>query len=307
MPPKPIIAIFGPTGVGKTAITLALAERLRQQGEHPVAVSADALQVYKGLELLTAAPTPEQRLQLEHRLVGFLDADQTFSVGEYARLAHREIDSLLAEGKRPIIVGGTGLYLRAAVAELDLRPPPPPEVRRYWQSEIETHGPQALHERLNERDPEIANQIVPTDSRRIVRAHELLDIGERPLIPPANTSQLWTSKTRHPTLLAGLTIDREELAQRIDARVDAMVQEGVIEQVRCADAGGTSITARKALGFSQLLQGDIAGTKLRTRQYARRQLTWMRKLADVQTVDVTERYPDDIAAELHEMLSASVQ
>src|ERR1019366_7352026 len=120
-----IIALFGPTGVGKTAVAVALAGQLRERGEDPVAVSADALQVYEGLETLTGVASPAERSLLEHRLVSFVPVDARFSVGEYSQLAHAEIDSLLEQGRRPIVVGGTGLYLRAALCELDLRPPPP--------------------------------------------------------------------------------------------------------------------------------------------------------------------------------------
>src|ERR1700758_2776977 len=123
--PMNVIALFGPTGVGKTAVAIALADRLRARGEDSVAVSADALQVYEGLELLTGAATPVEQARLEHRLLSFLPVDATFSVGQYAQLAHAQIDELLAEGRRPIVVGGTGLYLRAALPELDLRPAPP--------------------------------------------------------------------------------------------------------------------------------------------------------------------------------------
>ena len=124
-----VIAVFGPTGVGKTAVAVALAELLRQGGEDPVAVSADALQVYSGLEILTGVASPAERSQLEHRLISFLPLDASFSVGQYAELAHAEIDDLLSCGRRPIVVGGTGLYLRAALAELNLRPPPPEGTR----------------------------------------------------------------------------------------------------------------------------------------------------------------------------------
>jgi tRNA dimethylallyltransferase len=117
-----IVALFGPTGVGKTEVAIALAHRLRARGERPVAVSADALQVYAGLETLTGAASAAERARLEHRLISFLPIDATFSAGQYAELAHAEIDGLLAEGRRPIVVGGTGLYLRAALTELSMRP-----------------------------------------------------------------------------------------------------------------------------------------------------------------------------------------
>ena len=140
-----MIALFGPTGVGKTSVAIAIADRLRDRGEDPVAISADALQVYAGLETLTGAPTAAERARLEHRLGGFVAVDRTFSVGEFAPLAHREIDGALAAGRRPIVVGGTGLYLRAALDDLDLRPAPPDELRARWTAELADRGPHALH------------------------------------------------------------------------------------------------------------------------------------------------------------------
>ena len=280
-----MLALFGPTGVGKTALAIALAERLRARGERPVAVSADALQVYRGLETLTGVPTPAERARLEHRLVAILPIDARFSAGEYARLAHAEIDGLLADGARPLVVGGTGLYLRAALADLHLRPAPPDEVRERWQAELERRGPQALHAELARRAPWAADAVDRGDRSRIVRSLELLELGE--LEPPSGPNRLWTADTRHPTRLVGLTMERDALYARIDARVDAMVAAGAIREVRAAHAAGASPTARKALGFDELLAGDVDAMKRRTRNYARRQLTWMRKLAGAEVVDVT--------------------
>jgi tRNA dimethylallyltransferase len=291
-----LLAIFGPTGVGKTALAFALADRLRARGERPVAVSADALQVYRGLETLTGVPTAPERARLEHRLVSILPVDARFSVGEYAALAHAEIDRLLAEGARPIVVGGTGLYLRAALASLDLRPAPPDDVRARWEGELARRGSEALHAELRRRAPWAAESIGPRDRSRIVRALELLDLGE--LEPPSGPNQLWTAETRHPTRLVGLIMERDALYARIDARVDAMVAAGAGDDVRAAHAAGASETARKALGFDQLLAGDVEAMKRRTRNLAKRQLTWMRKLAGVEVVDVTDREAHDVAGEL---------
>jgi tRNA dimethylallyltransferase len=291
-----VLAIFGPTGVGKTALAFALADRLRDAGERPVAVSADALQVYRGLETLTGVPTPAERARLEHRLVSILPVDARFSVGEYAALAHAEIDALLAQGARPIVVGGTGLYLRAALADLDLRPAPPDEVRARWEAELERRGSEALHLELARRAPWAAQTIDPRDRSRIVRALELLELGD--LEPPSGPNQLWTSETRHPTRLVGLVMEREALYARIDARVEEMVAAGAGGEVRAAHAAGASDTARKALGFDELLAGDVEAMKRRTRNLAKRQLTWMRKLAGVEVVDLTDREPRDIATQL---------
>jgi tRNA dimethylallyltransferase len=292
-----IIALFGPTGVGKTDVALALAELLRARGEErPVAVSADALQVYEGLEILTGVASAAEQAKLEHRLVSFLPLDATFSVGQYAELAHAEIDGLLAAGRRPLIVGGTGLYLRAALTELDLRPPPPEGARERWTAALERDGAPALHATLTRRAPWAAQGIDQNDRQRIVRALELLEQGE--LEPPDGPSQLWSEELRHPTLLAGLTMEREALYARIDARVDAMLAAGVTREVRKAHAAGASETARKALGFDELLRDDVEAMKRRTRNYAKRQLTWMKKLAGVRVIDVTGRDPSDIAEEI---------
>jgi tRNA dimethylallyltransferase len=234
-----IIALFGPTGVGKTAVALALAQRLRALGEDPVAVSADALQVYAGLETLTGVASASEQAELEHRLVSFVPLHETFSAGQYAKLAHAEIDALLIENRRPIVVGGTGLYLRAALSDLDFEPPAPD--------------------------------------------------GE---------SQLWSEDVRRSTLLVGLTMERAALYELIDARVHTMLEAGVRDEVRRAREAGVSRTARKALGYEDLLADDVEAMQRHTRNYARRQMTWMRKLAGVHAIDITGRDPDDVAGEI---------
>lgn len=295
-----VIALFGPTGVGKTEVAIELAGALRERGEHPVAVSADALQVYEGLEVLTGVTSTAERRQLEHRLVSFLPVDAAFSVGQYAELAHAEIDTALAEQRRPIVVGGTGLYLRGALTQLDLRPPPAEGVRERLTAELERHGAPDLHARLSRRAAWAAEGIDPNDRQRIVRALELLETGE--LEPPEGPSQLWTDEVRRPTLLIGLVMERERLYERIDVRVDRMIEAGVREEVLRAHAAGAGITARKALGFEELLSGDVAAMKRRTRNYARRQLTWMRKLAGIRLIDLTARSTEDAAREIESAL-----
>ncbi len=232
-----VLAIFGPTGVGKTGVAIAVAGLL---GNDAVAISCDALQVYEGLGTLTGAATAEEQKKLEHRLVGFVPVTQPFSVGDYMQLAHAEIDGALEAGRRPIVVGGTGLYLRAALAELSLVKVP----------------------------------------------------------PGTEDSELWAADTRHPTAIFGLEMDRRRLYERIDARTEAIVAGGAAEEVRRAEAAGPSRTARKALGFDELLGGDVERMKKRSRNYARRQLTWMRKMAKVHTIDCTERSDAEVAAEI---------
>jgi tRNA dimethylallyltransferase len=296
VPRQTVIALFGPTAVGKTEVAIALARILRRHGEDPVAISADALQVYQGLEILTGAANATERAELEHRLISFLPVDAQFSAGQYAELAHNEIDGLIEAGRRPIVVGGTGLYLRAALADLSLRPPPSEGVRERWAQELSRNGPEALHALLAARAPWAAEEIAPTDSHRVLRALELHEAGE--LEPGSGESELWTETTRHPTLLVGLVAERERLYAQIDARVDAMLAAGVEQEVRRASAAGASATARKALGFDDLLADDLEAMKRRTRNYARRQLTWMRKLPGVLRLDVSERSADAVAADI---------
>jgi tRNA dimethylallyltransferase len=291
-----VLALFGPTAVGKTGVAVAVAGRLRERGEDPVAVNCDSIQVYRGLETLSGAATDEQRAGLEHRLLSFVDPSEEFSAGRYAAVAHREIDSLLAEGRRPIVVGGTGLYLRAALADLDLRPPVPAEVREEVEREIEERGSAALHADL---DPELAEGVDPNDRKRVSR---LTELGRAGIEPPKGAEGLWTAALRHPTLLVGLTMARGELGERIDARVDEMVASGAADEARQVAAAGASRTARAALGFEALIAGDALATKRAHRAYARRQLTWMRRMEGVTLIDRTGRSDADVAAEIVALL-----
>jgi tRNA dimethylallyltransferase len=303
VPALPIVALFGPTGVGKTDVAIALAELLRADGEDPVAVSADALQLYAGLEILTGAATAAERAQLEHRLVGILPLTARATAGEFARRAHAEIDGLISTGRRPIVVGGTGLYLRAALAELDLRPPPDAAIRARYATRLAADGAPALHAELADRDPEAAATIAPTDAQRVVRALELLDAGAS----PPGGDQLWTAETRHPTLLVALTMERDALYARIDARVTAMVAAGAAEEVARAHAAGASASAREALGFTELLEGDADAMRRRTRRYAKRQLTWLRKLPGAMTIDLTARDAQSAAEEVRSALRVAAE
>jgi tRNA dimethylallyltransferase len=295
-----VLALFGPTAVGKTGVAIAVADRLRERGEDPVAVNCDSIQVYRGLETLSGAATADERVRLEHRLLSFVDPGEEFSAGRYAEAAHREIDSVLADGRRPIVVGGTGLYLRAALADLDLRPPVPGEVREEVERELAERGPKALHEELG---PDLAQGVDPNDRKRIARLTELARAG---IEAAPDAERLWTAELRHPTLLVGLIMDREGLAERIDSRVDEMIASGAAEEVRSAAEAGPSRTARAALGFEQLLADidaapspeTVEAIKAGHRAYARRQLTWMRRMEGVELIDRTHRPDDEVAGEI---------
>lgn len=288
-----VIAIFGPTASGKTAVAEAIAER-----DPAELVSADAMQVYRGVEILT------NQSSRPAALVGIWPLDHEASVGEYAALAHATIDEALACGRRPVVVGGTGLYLRAALAELVLPPAPEPGVRERWEALYDERGPERAHALLAERDPGTATRVHPNDRRRVVRALELTDAGAS-LRPPRD--RLWTGETRHSTLVVGLDVPREELARRIDERTRAMFERGVEEEVRRALASRLSATARKVIGLREVAElpraQAIDALILRTRQYAAYQLKWMRRIQGLVTVRA-DRPAGEIADEILEMARA---
>jgi len=230
-------------------VAVALAELMRERGEDPVAISCDALQVYEGLSVLTGVATATEQQKLDHKLVGFVPVTEAFNVGNYMPLAHAEIDAALDAGRLPIVVGGTGLYLRAAIAELSL-----------------------------------------------VKAE-----------PEAEDSELWSPETRHPTAIFGLDMDRAELYERIDARTAAIVAAGAREEVVRAEAAGPSRTARKALGFNEVLAGDLELMQQRSRNYARRQLTWMRKVPNLRWIDRTGCTDANIATQIATAIDTSSQ
>jgi tRNA dimethylallyltransferase len=280
MAPRPeLVAIFGPTSVGKTAVAIALAERLRERGQDPVAVSCDAIQAYRGLEVISGAPDATERAALEHRLVGVVEVTEEFSAGRFAELARREIDAAIAAGRLPIVVGGTGLYMRAALAELELQPPVPAELRAAVEAELGERGAAALHGELPE---DVRSDVHPNDRKRIARATELLRAG---LDPPERGGRLWSERLRRPTALVGLICEPEALNERIDARVGAMAAAGAGEEARALEAAGASRTARAALGFEAFLSGDLERARRDHRRYAKRQMTWLRKMPEIVLIE----------------------
>lgn len=291
-----VIAICGPTASGKTGVAIALAEILRAEGEDPVAISCDAMQVYAGVPVLTNQPGESERAALEHRLVGFVAPGEEYSAGRYSALAHHEIDAALEAGRSPIVVGGTGLYMRAALCELELRPPVPAAIRTEVEHEVESEGAEAVHAGLPE---EYRARIDPRDRKRIARTAELLRAG---IEPSRDSAGLWTTQTRHPTRIFGLAVDRDELIRRIEDRTEAMLAAGVEDEVQKVEAAGPARTLRTAHGYRELLAGRIEDWQRAQRDYARRQMTWIRKTPGVELIDRTALGDRQVAARIRSRL-----
>lgn len=282
-----VIGIFGPTASGKSRVAAEVAGRIPAE-----LVSADALQVYRGLPILTNQPSEPTRM------VGIWPLDREASVGEYAPLAHAAVDEILAAGRTPIVVGGTGLYLRAALAELALPPAPAAGARQRWERFYDEHGPAGAHARLEELDPAAAAAVHANDRRRVVRALELAEAGAS-LAP--GEDRLWAGETRHPTLVVGLDVPKDVLEHRIEVRTRAMFDEGVQDEVARALTGTVSLTARQALGLEEVatLPRDeaIAALVVRTRRYAAYQRKWMRRIPGIAMVGA-DRPPGEIADDI---------
>ncbi|MGA7396381.1 MAG: isopentenyl transferase family protein [Solirubrobacterales bacterium] len=290
-----LVAVFGPTGIGKTGTAIELAALLRERGEDPVAINCDAIQVYEGLETISGAASAEEQRQLEHRLLGFVPLSDEFSAGKYADRAHAEIDGLLAEGRRPILVGGTGLYLRAALAEIAFRPAVPEALRQEVERELEAEGAAALHASL---PVEFQEAIHPNDRKRIARTVELIRDGQTPARNHQGGGDLWTASLRKPSLLFGLAEEDDVPVTKIDRRIDAMAAAGAAAEVERADQGGASRTARAAIGFTEFLTGDLERLKLLHRRYGRRQMTWMRRMEGIRMIERRSRPDRQVAAEI---------
>jgi tRNA dimethylallyltransferase len=288
-----VLALFGPSASGKSAVAAALASRVPAE-----LVSADAMQVYRGLPLLTN--------QSEHseRLVGIWPLDHEASVAEYQSLAHAAIDEAVAAGRVAVVVGGTGLYLRAAISSLELPPPPAPGDRERNEALYDQLGPDGAHARLTKLDPNAAAAIHPNDRRRVVRALELAETGTS-LRPEAD--RLWSADTRHETTIVGLVVPPGELERRIEARTAAMFERGVEDEVRHALAGPISQTARAVLGLEEVGKLPRAGAQAaivtRTRRYAAYQRKWMRRIPGLVTVRA-DRPAEEVADAILEVARA---
>ncbi len=287
---QPLIVILGPTATGKTDVGIRLAERWN--GE---IISADSSAVYRGLDIGSAKPTPEEQQRVRFHLIDVADPDEVFTAAKFRDLALQAITDMQARGKRVFVVGGTGLYIRVLLHGFSLAPPPAdPEVRARWKAEVERVGAPALHERLKQIDPVAAARIHPNDAVRITRAFEVYEMTGVPI------SQ-WQqhAEAELPAIKIGLTMPRELLYQRIDQRVDQMIAQGMLQEVQNLLQKGYNPEqpALKGLGYRHLIgyiQGRVSWDeavrlwKRDTRRFAKRQMTWFRKEPGVQWVDASQ-------------------
>lgn len=283
-----VVAVFGPTASGKSAVAEAVAGRLGTE-----VVSADAMQVYRGLPILTNQPSTPTRL------VGIRALDEEMSVGAFGELAHGEIDALVDDRGAAVVCGGTGLYLRAALAELDIPPAVHPETRARVAREV-NHDRHAAHRRLGHLDPAAAAAVHPHDRKRLVRALELAEEGASLV---ANQDRLWAGATRRPTVIVGLEVAPDVLERRIRERTETMFERGVVDEVRAALSGPVSRTAEKTLGLTEIAElgpDALEPIVARTRRYAAYQRKWMRRIPDLVLLDGT-RAPGELADDIVEL------
>ncbi len=280
-----VLVIVGPTGVGKSAVALDLAERL--DGE---IIGADSVQVFRGMDIGSAKPTREERARVPHHLIDVADPDETFSAGRYAVLAAEAAEAIAGRGKRVLIVGGSGLYIRALLGGMAVGIESDPEVRRRIAERLAREGVEGIRTRLEAVDPGAANRIHPNDAYRLTRALEVFELTGRPL-SEIQAHHGWSSRRFNPFWI-GLTEERAGLYARIERRCERMIEEGLLEEVRRLwEAGyGPDLQPLRALGYRQMgevLQGEktleaaLADMKRATRRYAKRQLTWFRANAEI--------------------------
>ncbi len=276
--PGPVLAVVGPTASGKTGLALDVAERLDAE-----IVSADAMLVYRGMDIGTAKPSPAERARVPHHLVDVVDPSEEFSVARFQPLARAAVADVLARGRVPLLVGGSGLYFHAVVDDFAF-PPTDPSVRARLEAEAGRTGPAALYARLAAADPAAASRIQPGNLRRTVRALEVIELTGRPF--SSFRAAMDAPVSRYELTVVGLDPGREALRRRVAERVAAMVEAGLVAEVRRLAATPLSRTARQALGYKELLDAFEQGGQVeaavqqivaRTRAYARRQLAWFRR------------------------------
>lgn len=292
---RPLLAVVGPTAVGKSRIAVRLAKALETE-----VLTADSRQVYRGMDIGTDKPTPEERAGVPHRLIDLVTPDQPFNAGEYRRHAVIEIERLYREGRIPLVVGGTGLYVRALIRGLWEGPATDWSLRERLEREVQLDGPEPLHRRLANVDPETAARVHPHDQTKIIRALEVFHLSGYPL-SAAHRRHACSERPFAP-LLIGLTRDRQALYRRIECRVEAQLASGLVQETRgLLERGyGRSCGSMKGLGYRQIagyLAGDypyeeaVRRLKRDTRHFAKRQWTWFRKETGVTWFTMDEQEP----------------
>jgi tRNA dimethylallyltransferase len=285
--PITVINIFGPTAVGKTRVAAQVA--LALSGE---IVSADSMQVYQGLPIITDQPPAELLASVPHHLIGTVPLTEDYSAGRFARDAARAIEEISQRGNLPLLVGGTGLYIRALLGGFSFAGEGDAELRRKWETYLKEKGAEAAASELARLDPWAAEIIDTTNPRRLVRALEAAEAG-RPVT--AERDRLWTPDSRYRVLSFGLALPRDDLYQLIEQRVAVMLAAGAVAEVKAAGCDTVSRTVSQAIGFKDIcrhlagelsLEGTAAAIRQKSRRYAKRQLTWMRKMPDIVRIDM---------------------
>lgn len=305
----PPIVLVGPTATGKTAAAIALSERIG--GE---IINADSMQVYRGMDIGTAKPTPEEQARVPFHLLDVVTPDAPFNVSEWKQRAEHALSDIVARGKNPLVCGGTGMYVRALLDDWTLaETPADPEIRARLENEAKTRGAARLHERLQQVDPTTAARLHPNDAVRIVRALEVYEATGTPMSLSLAKDQ--AARPSRPAIRLGLTLPRPELYARIEARVDAMLSAGLVDEVRALLAQGYSaeLSPLKSLGYKEIinyLHGEtdyataVADIKQNTRRFAKRQQTWFRADTRIHWLDVTAMNSATVAEQLLEMMNA---
>jgi tRNA dimethylallyltransferase len=270
-----VITVVGPTAAGKSALSIALAHELGAE-----VVNADSMQLYRGMDIGTAKLTPGEREGVPHHLLDVWPVTMTAAVAEYQTLARSAIDDILARGRVPLLVGGSGLYIRAVLEEFEF-PGTDPAVRSRLEAELAAGGPAPLYERLRGWDPVAAGKILPSNGRRIVRALEVIELTGRPF-----TASLPAPTPHYRSVQIGVDRDPDELDERIARRVDLMWAAGLVDEVRGLDGIRDGLTAGRALGYQQALaqiDGSLTEDQAKeetvrgTRRFVRRQRSWFRR------------------------------
>lgn len=301
-PGSRVVAIFGPTAVGKSRVAVAVAKKLG--GE---IISADSMQVYQGLPILTDQPTGEMLAAVPHHLVAAVDPGEEYSAAEFARMASSLISEIDARGNLPLVVGGTGLYMRALLGGFSFAGSGGREMKQKWEAHVREVGVEAAFKELERIDPDSAATVDRDNPRRLARALESAEnaTSGNGVTMSAERRRLWSDESPYRVLSFGLMTPRDEIYRQIDERVKRMLEEGAIEEVRKIRLGKISVTAAQAIGYREMsdyldglvsLDDAAAAIRQKSRRYAKRQLTWMRKMPDIVRIDVAGRASDAVAA-----------